>query len=81
MWSRLANSAWVGDFLDEVAEQVDRAELGVGDVEAGRVREEVEDGVVPDRPGDGGSDRLQELIELPLMGAAGWHVGATEKGE
>jgi len=29
---------FVGGFLDEVADQVDRAEVGIGHVEAGRVR-------------------------------------------
>lgn len=29
---------FVGGFSDEVADQVDRAELGIGHVEAGRVR-------------------------------------------
>ena len=62
---------FVGGFLDEVADQVDGAELGIGHVDAGRVRQEVEHGAMPDRPTDGVFDRLQELIELPLMGAKG----------
>ena len=44
----------VGGFLDEVADQVDRAELGIGHVEAGRVRQKVEHGAMFDRLGDGG---------------------------
>ena len=42
----------VQGFLDEVADQVDRAELGIGHVEAGRVRQEVEHGVMLDCPTD-----------------------------
>ena len=45
---------FVGGFLDEVADQVDRAELGIGHVEAGRVRLEVEHGAMLNRPTDSG---------------------------
>ena len=60
--------------MDEVADQVDRAEFRIGHLQARRVRQEVEHGALLDRPTDGGSDRLQKLIELPLMGAKGRDV-------
>ena len=38
----------VGGLVDEVADQVDGAELGIGHVEAGGVRQEVEHGAMLD---------------------------------
>ena len=43
---------FVGGFVDEVADQVDGAELGIGHVEAGRVRQEVEHGAMFNCPTD-----------------------------
>lgn len=37
---------FVGKFVGEVADQADRAELGIGHVEAGEVRLEVEHGAM-----------------------------------
>ena len=36
--------------MDEVADQVDRAELGIDHMETGRVRQDVEHGVMLDCP-------------------------------
>ena len=61
--------SFVRGLVDEFADQVDRTKLGIGHVEAGGVGEEVEHGTLFDAPADGRSDRLQKLIELPLVGA------------
>src|SRR4051794_32961903 len=50
---------------DEVADQGDRAEVGVGDAQAGGVAQEVEDGPPVDRPADAEAEGLEEVVEPP----------------
>src|SRR5262249_19124056 len=50
--------------LHQVEDQLDGPELGVGDVQARRVAEEVEHGLVVDGPLDAQPDRLEEPVQL-----------------
>src|SRR5436190_1018912 len=54
----------VAGLLDQLAHQLDRLELRVDDVQAGRVPQEVEHRAVVDHPGQRPPDRLQEPLQL-----------------
>ena len=65
----------------QLADQLDRAELRVGDVEAGRVGEEVVRRAALDRPVDAQPDSVEERLQLPAAVAEGADVADRGHGD